>query len=127
MTVFVNLKIKPTQSFGGAHNDRIYIYVFIKINTQRHINICVCTVFQKSDRVNKQLINWLNNSVADQLYRFGAVLRTVKELTNNCRRPSWNGKGSRSDIIWNKRLVHLEKWEATEKKLRVRTIIPGSL
>jgi hypothetical protein len=38
-----------------------------------------------SARVNKQLINWLNNSVADRLCRFGAVLRTVQELTNNCR------------------------------------------
>jgi hypothetical protein len=45
MTVFVNLKIKPTQSFGGAYNDRIYMCVFIKINTHTYINIYVCTVF----------------------------------------------------------------------------------
>jgi hypothetical protein len=25
---FVNLKIKPAQSFGGAHRDRIYVCVY---------------------------------------------------------------------------------------------------
>jgi hypothetical protein len=42
---FVNLNIKPTQSFEVAHMDRMYIYIFIEVNAHTCINICVCTVF----------------------------------------------------------------------------------
>jgi hypothetical protein len=36
MTNFVNLKIKSAQSFRDTHKNKIYIYIFIKMNT--HIN-----------------------------------------------------------------------------------------
>jgi hypothetical protein len=29
ITDFVNLKIKPTQYFKDAHNNRIYIYIYL--------------------------------------------------------------------------------------------------
>jgi hypothetical protein len=44
---FVNLKIKPAQTFGDAHRGRLSVHVFIWINTHTCINICVCTVFLK--------------------------------------------------------------------------------
>jgi hypothetical protein len=34
VTDFVNLKIKLTQSFRGAHRDNIYVRVFIKVSPQ---------------------------------------------------------------------------------------------
>jgi hypothetical protein len=37
MTDFVNFKIKPTQSFEGAHRDRMY--VFIVVSDRMYINI----------------------------------------------------------------------------------------
>jgi hypothetical protein len=45
---FVNLKIKLTQSFGGAHRGRVCVRVFIKMNDYTCMSICVCTVFLKN-------------------------------------------------------------------------------
>jgi hypothetical protein len=45
VTDFVNLKIKPTQSFGGAHGNRVYIRVFIVMNYHMYLSIYVCTIF----------------------------------------------------------------------------------
>jgi hypothetical protein len=39
VTDFVNLKIKLTQSFRGAHRDNIYVRVFIKVSPRTCINI----------------------------------------------------------------------------------------
>jgi hypothetical protein len=47
MTDFVNLKIKPTQSFGGAHRGRMCVRVFIGVSARTCMSICVCTVFLK--------------------------------------------------------------------------------
>jgi hypothetical protein len=45
VTDFMNLKIKPTQSFGGVHRGRIYVHVLIGVNAHTYINICIYTVF----------------------------------------------------------------------------------
>jgi hypothetical protein len=45
MTDFVNLKIKPTQSFGCAHKDRVCVYMFIEVSVYTCMKICVCTIF----------------------------------------------------------------------------------
>jgi hypothetical protein len=45
MTDFVNLKIKSTQSFGGAHRDRICMCVFIDVSAYICISIYVCADF----------------------------------------------------------------------------------
>jgi hypothetical protein len=42
---FVNLKIKPAQSFRGDHTDRMYVRVFIEVSAHTYINIYVYTVF----------------------------------------------------------------------------------
>jgi hypothetical protein len=42
---FVNLKIKPTQSFRGAHRDRVCARVFIKISIYMCISIYVYNMF----------------------------------------------------------------------------------
>jgi hypothetical protein len=33
LTNFINLKIKLTQSFKYAHKDKLYIHIFIEMNT----------------------------------------------------------------------------------------------
>jgi hypothetical protein len=45
VTDFVNLKIKPAQSFGGAHRDRVC--VFIGVSTHTCMSIYICTMFLK--------------------------------------------------------------------------------
>jgi hypothetical protein len=47
MTDFVNLKIKPAQSFKNAHRDRMCVHVFIVLNARMCMNIYVCIVFLK--------------------------------------------------------------------------------
>jgi hypothetical protein len=40
VTDFMNLKIKPTQSFRYAHRDEKYVYVFIRMGAHTYINMC---------------------------------------------------------------------------------------
>jgi hypothetical protein len=47
---FVNIKIKPTQSFRDAHRGRICVRVFIGVNICTCMIIYVCTVFLKKKR-----------------------------------------------------------------------------
>jgi hypothetical protein len=47
MTDFVNLKIKPVQSFRGAHRDKVCVRIFIEISTHTYINIYIYIVFLK--------------------------------------------------------------------------------
>jgi hypothetical protein len=45
MTNFVNLKIKSTQSFRGAHSDRVCVRVFIGVGTYMCMSTYVCPAF----------------------------------------------------------------------------------
>jgi hypothetical protein len=45
MTNFVNLKIKPGQSFRGAHRGKVYVCMFIEVSTHMYMSICIYTVF----------------------------------------------------------------------------------
>jgi hypothetical protein len=47
VTDFMNLKIKSVQSFGGAHNSRVCVRIFIGMSARMCMSICVCTVFLK--------------------------------------------------------------------------------
>jgi hypothetical protein len=47
VTDFVNLKIKPAQSFRGAHKDRVCVHVFIEVSTRTCMSIYICNVFLK--------------------------------------------------------------------------------
>jgi hypothetical protein len=47
MTDFVNLKIKLTQSFRGAHRGSMCVYMFIGVDARTCMSIYVCTVFLK--------------------------------------------------------------------------------
>jgi hypothetical protein len=47
MIDFMNLKIKPTQTFGDAHKGKIYVRVFIVVSDRTYINICVCVFLKK--------------------------------------------------------------------------------
>jgi hypothetical protein len=45
---FVNLKIKPVQSFKNAYRDRVCVRVFIEVNAPTCMRICIYTVFLKN-------------------------------------------------------------------------------
>jgi hypothetical protein len=45
VTDFINIKIKPAQSFRGAHRDKVCVRVFIEMGAHMCISICVCTAF----------------------------------------------------------------------------------
>jgi hypothetical protein len=47
VTDFVNLKIKPAQSFRGVHRGRMYARVFIGVSARTCMSICVYIVFLK--------------------------------------------------------------------------------
>jgi hypothetical protein len=47
VTGFVNIKIKPTKSFGCTYRDRLCMRVFIEVSARTYMNIYVCTVFLK--------------------------------------------------------------------------------
>jgi hypothetical protein len=47
VTDFMNLKIKPAQSFGGAHKCKVYVRMFIGVSARTCMSIYVCTVFLK--------------------------------------------------------------------------------
>jgi hypothetical protein len=44
---FMNLKIKPAQSFRGAHRGRVCVHMFIGLSARTCMSIYVCTVFLK--------------------------------------------------------------------------------
>jgi hypothetical protein len=48
---FMNLKIKPTQSFGGAHRGRVCVRVFIGVSAHTCMNIYIYTIFLKKSSV----------------------------------------------------------------------------
>jgi hypothetical protein len=56
MTDFVNLKIKPAQSFGCVHRSKMYVRVFIRMSTHTCMSICVYTMFLKKQ---VDLSDWL--------------------------------------------------------------------
>jgi hypothetical protein len=45
VTDFMNLKIKPTQSFKGTHRDRTCVRVFITMSAHIRMNIYIYTIF----------------------------------------------------------------------------------
>jgi hypothetical protein len=47
MIDFVNLKIKPTQSFDCAYRDKMYVHVFIGVSARTYMSISVYTMFLK--------------------------------------------------------------------------------
>jgi hypothetical protein len=49
VTDFVNLKIKPTQSFECAHKNMLYVRMFINMNDHMNIIICIYIVFLKTN------------------------------------------------------------------------------
>jgi hypothetical protein len=47
LTDFMNLKIKPTQSFKDAHRDNMCMRVFICVSGHTYINSYIYTMFLK--------------------------------------------------------------------------------
>jgi hypothetical protein len=63
VTNFINLKIKPAQSFGDPHRGRMYVRVFIGMIAYTCMSICVCTMFLKKS------ILQLNYPICSKLFR----------------------------------------------------------
>jgi hypothetical protein len=74
ITNFVNLKIKPAQSFRGIHRSMVYIRVFIRLIAHIYISICVCIVFLEGNRLANLLFSWNSECVS----RAGTQDRTPK-------------------------------------------------
>jgi hypothetical protein len=55
VTDFINLKIKSVQSFRGAHTDRVYVYIFIRVSAHTCMNIYIYTVFSKKHMFSSKL------------------------------------------------------------------------
>jgi hypothetical protein len=49
VTDFINFKIKPAQSFRGAHRDKVCIHVFIRVNAHMRMSIYVYTILKKTN------------------------------------------------------------------------------
>jgi hypothetical protein len=56
LTDFVNLKIKPTQSFECVYRVRVYIFIWASAHTC--MSIYVCTVFLKKSRNQRGVVSW---------------------------------------------------------------------
>ncbi len=63
LTDFMNLKIKLTQSFGGAHKGRMCVRVFIIMTAHTCMSICVRTVFLKKSSTCHY---WMENEHAPE-------------------------------------------------------------
>jgi hypothetical protein len=48
---FINLKIKPTQSFKGAHMSKLCVHILIDVSDRTCISINIYTVFLKKKRM----------------------------------------------------------------------------
>jgi hypothetical protein len=49
VTDFVNLKIKPTQSFRDVYSDKVCVHVFIGVSANTSMCICIYTIFLKKN------------------------------------------------------------------------------
>ncbi len=69
VTNFVNLKIKPAQSFGSAHRGRVCVHVFMGVSARTCMSICFCTVFLKQNmhRFNTLCVGLCKNDLPSNL------------------------------------------------------------
>jgi hypothetical protein len=58
---FVNLKIKSTQSFRGAHGGRLCVRVFTEVSAHTCMSICVYIVFIKKSDDNNNIVRMFFN------------------------------------------------------------------
>jgi hypothetical protein len=65
VTDFVNLKIKPAQFFGDAHNGRVCMCVFIGVSARTCMSICI---LKKEYWAKKGEKNWNLD------YKFGLLI-----------------------------------------------------
>jgi hypothetical protein len=68
-TDFVNLKIKPTQSFGDTHRGKVCVCVFIEFSARTYMSICVYIVFL--EKKNPKLFGLLMAGQSPKVCAFG--------------------------------------------------------
>jgi hypothetical protein len=56
VTDFINLKIKPTQSFGSAYKGKVCMCVFLGVSAHMCMSIYIYTVFLKKSLLNLALL-----------------------------------------------------------------------
>jgi hypothetical protein len=86
VTDFVNLKIKPAQSYEGAHKGRVCIRVFIEVSAYTCMSIYICTVFLKKKLAKGE--TWLRT-------RAGATKKSRRDtnlVSDSCSR-GWRALG----------------------------------
>jgi hypothetical protein len=81
---FVNLKIKPTQSFGGAHKGRVCMHMFIGVSAHTCMSIYVCTVFLKKPNLELSARDQIMNLLQEGHTRFAnsTVLNQTRQIYN---------------------------------------------
>jgi hypothetical protein len=67
VTNFMNLKIKPTQSFEGAHRGQMYMRVLIEVSAHTCMSICVCTVLLKKSKGLTLINKWSSLGITIRL------------------------------------------------------------
>jgi hypothetical protein len=86
VTNFVNLKVKPAQSFECSYRDSLCAYVLIGVIARTYINICVCTVFvKKLDRLFQSGLYVRTDSLHQRLELVPWTRRTLKLRQSSVR------------------------------------------
>jgi hypothetical protein len=81
---FVNLKIKSSQSFGGAHKGRIHVCVFIGVSVHTCMSICVYTVcLKKKKKKKKKKKRHFDNTVEKNIDLKWYTEKLLFEMVNN--------------------------------------------
>jgi hypothetical protein len=68
VTDFMNFKIKPTQSFRGAHRGKVCMCVFIGVSAHTCMSICIYTVFLKK-------VSFINSQKKSAIHQCFGVLK----------------------------------------------------
>jgi hypothetical protein len=68
VTDFVNLKIKPAQSFEGTHRSKVFVCMFIGVSTHTCISIYVYTVFLKKDKLPNNMFKESDSIIKTYIY-----------------------------------------------------------
>jgi hypothetical protein len=79
---FMNLKIKPAQSFGVVHRSKVCACVFIEVISHTYMNIYVFTVFLKKKK-NELPLSSKKMSYLSPGTQTGLTVQVI------CWRPIW--------------------------------------
>jgi hypothetical protein len=91
VTDFVNLKIKPAQSFRDAYRGRVCMCVFIGESDHTCMSICVCTVFLKKSFETMKYMEERITLLGSPAFKFIDTILVVKHKKMECEIQFRNG------------------------------------